>query len=225
MSKRTRLIHKKVDLKKNYSSEEAFNLLKNHSSVKFIESVDAAINLGTDPRKSDQNVRGVVMLPHGIGRKVRVAVFTQEVESAKKAGADRVGLEDLAEEIRKGSINFDVVIASPEAMPTVGKLGQILGPRGLMPNPKFGTITPNISEAITKAKKGQIQYRNDKNGIVHSTIGRINFDIAHLKENLQTLITTLNKAKPNSSKGMYIKKLSVSTTMGFGITMEQSGLI
>lgn len=225
MNKRMRLIREQFDLKKSYAYEEALSLIKKHSSAKFIESVDAAVNLGIDPRKSDQNVRGVALLPHGIGRPVRIAVFTQETELAKKAGADQVGLEDLADKIRTGSIKFDVVIASPETMQIVGKLGQILGPRGLMPNPKFGTVTPNISEAITNAKKGQIRYRNDKNGIIHSTIGRVNFSIEHLKENLQALITILNKAKPNSSKGVYIKKLSLSTTMGFGITIEHSSLI
>jgi large subunit ribosomal protein L1 len=225
MNKRMRLIREKIDLKKTYSFEEALSLIKQSSSVKFIESVDAAINLGIDARKSDQNVRGVALLPHGIGRTVRVAVFTQHAKLAKEAGADQVGLEDLADKIKTGPINFDVVIASPETMPIVGQLGQILGPRGLMPNPKFGTVTPNIVEAITNAKNGQIRYRNDKNGIIHSTIGRINFSIEHLKENLQALITLLNKAKPNSSKGVYIKKLSLSTTMGFGITIEHSGLI
>jgi large subunit ribosomal protein L1 len=227
MTKRMQLVCKNIDTKKLYDAEEALALLKEHSTVKFKESVDVSINLGIDARKSDQNVRGVVLLPHGIGRSVRVAVFVcdSEAQSAKDAGADLVGLEDLAKQIKGGSINFDVAIASPEAMPVVGQLGQILGPRGLMPNPKFGTVTSDIAKAVLNAKKGQIRYRNDKSGIIHTTIGQVNFSIEHLKENLQTLLNILKKDKPSSSKGIYIKKISLSTTMGIGIKIEQSSLV
>lgn len=226
MTKRMQLVCKNIDTKKFYNVEEALNLLKKHSTVRFKESVDVAINLGIDSRKSDQNVRGVVLLPYGIGRSVRVAVFASdsEAKSAKEAGADLVGLEDLAKQIKEGCIDFEVAIASPTAMPIVGQLGQILGPRGLMPNPKFGTVTQDVAQAVLNAKKGQVRYRNDKGGIIHTTIGQVDFRIDHLKENLLALLTILKKEKPSASKGVYIKRISLSTTMGIGIKIEQSSL-
>lgn len=226
LTKRVKQIREKVDTLKQYDINEALALLKELATAKFIESVDVAVNLGIDARKSDQNVRGAIVLPHGTGRSVRVAVFAQgaNAESAKAAGAELVGLEDLAAQIKKGEMNFDVVISSPDAMRIVGQLGQILGPRGLMPNPKVGTVTANVAEAVKNAKAGQIRYRNDKNGIIHTTIGKADFDENKLKENLETLIIALKRAKPATSKGVYIKKVSVSTTMGAGVTVDQASL-
>lgn len=222
ISKRIKAIKEKVEAGKHYAIDEALQLLKDVSSVKFNESVDVSVNLGVDPRKSDQIVRGSIVLPKGTGKDIRVAVFTQgpNAEKAKAAGADLVGMEDLAEQVRKGELNFDVVIATPDAMPTVGKLGQILGPRGLMPNPKDGTVTPNVEQAVQNAKAGQVRYRTDKNGIIHANIGKVSFDVDALKENITSLIAALKKAKPASSKGVYMRKLTVSSTMGPGITVD-----
>lgn len=226
LTKRMKNIKEKVDSTKNYEVFEAIKVLKELATAKFVESVDVSVNLGIDARKSDQNVRGATVLPHGTGRTVRVAVFTQGAgaEAAKEAGADLVGMEDLAEKVKKGEMDFDVVIASPDAMRVVGQLGQILGPRGLMPNPKVGTVTPNVAEAVKNAKSGQIRYRNDKNGIIHSTIGKVNFDDTQIKENLQALLAALVKAKPAAAKGVFIKKVSLSTTMGAGVAIDQSSL-
>jgi large subunit ribosomal protein L1 len=214
-------------LGKQYPIDEALGLLQQFTSVKFRESVDVSINLGVDPRKSDQVVRGSTVLPNGTGKTVRVAVFTQgaNVDSAREAGADIVGLEDLAEEVKKGVMDFDVVIASPDAMRVVGTLGQILGPRGLMPNPKVGTVTPDVATAVKNAKAGQVRYRTDKAGIIHCTIGKVDFKAEALKENLQALLTDLQKAKPSASKGVYMKKVSVSTTMGPGLQVDQTTLV
>ena len=227
LSKRARLVREKVDVLKEYDISEALALLKELATAKFRESVDVAVNLGIDARKSDQNVRGATVLPNGTGRDVRVAVFTQgaNVEKAKEAGADIVGMEDLAEQVKAGEMNFDVVIASPDAMRVVGQLGQILGPRGLMPNPKVGTVTPDVAAAVKNAKAGQIRYRNDKNGIIHTTIGKADFEDAKLQENLEALLEALRKAKPANAKGVFIKKISVSTTMGAGVTVNQGSLI
>jgi len=226
LSKRTRLVREKVDVLKEYEISEAIDLLKELATAKFRESVDVAVNLGIDARKSDQNVRGATVLPNGTGRDVRVAVFTQgaNAEKAKEAGADIVGMEDLAELVKKGEMNFDVVIASPDAMRVVGQLGQILGPRGLMPNPKVGTVTPDVAGAVKNAKSGQIRYRNDKNGIIHTTIGKADFENAQLQENLEALLEALKKAKPANAKGVFIKKISLSTTMGAGLAVNQSSL-
>jgi large subunit ribosomal protein L1 len=226
LSKRARLIREKVDVCKEYDIAEALPLLKELATAKFRESVDVAVNLGIDARKSDQNVRGATVLPHGTGRAVRVAVFTQgaNAEKAKEAGADVVGMEDLAEQVKAGQLDFDVVVASPDAMRVVGQLGQILGPRGLMPNPKVGTVTPDVATAVKNAKAGQIRYRNDKNGIIHTTIGKVDFDDEKLKENLEALLDALKKAKPANAKGQYIKKVSLSTTMGAGVAISQSSL-
>ena len=226
LTKRMRVIREKVDGTKEYGITEAVALLKELATAKFVESVDVAVNLGIDARKSDQNVRGATVLPNGTGRTVRVAVFTQgaNAEAAKAAGADLVGMEDLAEQIKKGEMNFDVVIASPDAMRVVGQLGQILGPRGLMPNPKVGTVTPNVVEAVNNAKAGQVRYRNDKNGIIHTTIGKVDFTTEQLKQNLEALLGALKKAKPANSKGQFIKKVSVSTTMGAGVAVDQASL-
>ena len=226
LSKRMRVIREKVDGTKEYSINEAIALLKELATAKFVESVDVAVNLGIDARKSDQNVRGATVLPHGTGRDIRVAVFTQgaNAEAAKAAGAELVGMDDLAELVKKGEMNFDVVIASPDAMRVVGQLGQILGPRGLMPNPKVGTVTPNVAEAVKNAKAGQVRYRNDKNGIIHTTLGKVSFDEVQLKENLESLLIALKKAKPSSAKGIFIKKVSISTTMGAGVAVDQASL-
>ena len=226
LTKRMRVIREKVDGTKEYGITEAVALLKELATAKFVESVDVAVNLGIDARKSDQNVRGATVLPNGTGRTVRVAVFTQgaNAEAAKAAGADLVGMEDLAEQIKKGEMNFDVVIASPDAMRVVGQLGQILGPRGLMPNPKVGTVTPNVVEAVNNAKAGQVRYRNDKTGIIHTTIGKVDFTTEQLKQNLEALLGALKKAKPANSKGQFIKKVSVSTTMGAGVAVDQASL-
>ncbi len=226
LTKRAKLIRSKVDVTREYDINEAVALLKELTAGKFLESVDVAINLGIDARKSDQNVRGATVLPHGTGRTVRVAVFTQgaNAEAAKAAGADIIGMEDLAEQVKKGVMDFDVVIASPDAMRVVGMLGQILGPRGLMPNPKTGTVTPNVAEAVKNAKAGQVRYRNDKNGIIHSTIGKIDFDADKLKENLESLLIALKRAKPSVAKGIFIKKVTISSTHGAGMTLNQASL-
>jgi large subunit ribosomal protein L1 len=226
LTKRMRTIREKVDVTKEYDINEAVALLKELATAKFVESVDVAVNLGIDARKSDQNVRGATVLPHGTGREIRVAVFTQgaNADAAKEAGADLVGMEDLADQVKKGELNFDVVVASPDAMRVVGQLGTILGPRGLMPNPKVGTVTPNVAEAVKNAKAGQVRYRNDKNGIVHTTIGKVSFDTTQLKENLEALIMALKKARPSNAKGTFLKKVSISTTMGAGVSIDQATL-
>lgn len=226
ITKRMRVIRDKVDATKSYDINEAVALLKELATAKFVESVDVAVNLGIDARKSDQNVRGATVLPHGTGREIRVAVFTQgaNAEAAKEAGADLIGMDDLADQVKKGIMDFDVVIASPDAMRVVGQLGTILGPRGLMPNPKVGTVTPNVAQAVKNAKAGQVRYRNDKNGIIHTTIGKVDFDAAQLKENLESLLVALKKAKPSSAKGVFIKKVSISTTMGAGVSLDQGTL-
>jgi large subunit ribosomal protein L1 len=222
VSKRKQAIREQVERDKVYGVEEALDLLKKTSNVKFTESVDVAIRLGVDPRKSDQNVRGSSVLPNGTGKTVRVAVFTQgdNVEKALEAGADVVGMDDLHDQIKDGDMGFDVVIASPDAMRVVGKLGQLLGPRGLMPNPKVGTVTPDVATAVKNAKAGQVRFRTDKGGIIHSTIGKVNFEVPALRENLAALLTELVKLKPASAKGQYVKKVAVSTTMGPGIVVD-----
>ncbi|MDR9437065.1 MAG: 50S ribosomal protein L1 [Thiohalophilus sp.] len=226
LSKRQKAIREKVDSTKTYAIDEAFGLLKEMPRAKFVESVEVAINLGVDPRKSDQVVRGATVLPHGTGKTVRVAVFAQgdNADKAKAAGADIVGFEDLAEEVKQGNMDFDVVIATPDAMRVVGQLGQILGPRGLMPNPKVGTVTPDVEGAVKNAKAGQVRYRTDKGGIIHCAIGNVDFDSNNLKENLEALLADLKKAKPSSAKGQYLKKVSVSTTMGPGVSVDQASL-
>ena len=227
IGKRNKKIREAVDKEKSYDVEEAFALLKTLSTVKFDESVDVAVNLGIDPRKSDQVVRGSSVLPNGTGKTVRVAVFAQgeQAEAAKAAGADIVGFEDLAESVKGGMMDFDVVIAAPDAMRVVGALGTILGPRGLMPNPKVGTVTPKVAEAVENAKGGQVRYRADKAGIVHCTVGKSTFEPTALKQNLEHLLGDLVKAKPSSAKGVYMRKVTVSTTMGPGLTVDHSGLI
>ncbi|MCP5278175.1 MAG: 50S ribosomal protein L1 [Thiobacillus sp.] len=227
ISKRLKDLRAKVERTKNYAIDEALALVKGAATAKFDESIDASINLGVDPRKSDQVVRGSVVLPRGIGKTVRVAVFAQgaNAEAAKAAGADIVGFDDLAADVKAGKMDFDVVIATPDAMRVVGQLGQILGPRGLMPNPKVGTVTPNVTEAVKNAKAGQVQYRTDKAGIIHATIGRASFEPEALRENLAALIEALNKAKPASSKGVYMKKVSISSTMGIGVRVDQASLV
>jgi large subunit ribosomal protein L1 len=226
-SKRVTALKAKIERTKNYPVDEALALVKEAATAKFDESIDAAVNLGVDPRKSDQVVRGSVVMPRGIGKTVRVAVFCQgaNVEIAKAAGADIVGFDDLAADVKAGKMDFDVVIATPDAMRVVGQLGQILGPRGLMPNPKVGTVTPNVAEAVKNAKAGQVQYRTDKAGIIHATIGRASFEPAALRENLAALLEALNKAKPAASKGVYMKKVSVSSTMGIGVRVDQASLV
>jgi len=226
ISKRYKVLAAKVDRNKLYALDEALNLAKENAKAKFDESIDIAINLGIDARKSDQLIRGAVVLPKGTGKTVRVAVFAQGVkaEEAKAAGADIVGFEDLAESIKAGKMDFDVVIASPDAMRIVGQLGQILGPRGLMPNPKVGTVSADVAGAVRNAKAGQVQYRTDKNGIVQCTIGRASFAPEALRENLLALIEALNKARPAAAKGIFLKKISVSSTMGVGIRIEQASL-
>ncbi len=226
LTKRFKAIAEKIEPGKSYAADDAFSLLKELSSVKFKESVDAAINLGVDARKSDQVVRGSTVLPNGTGSEVRVAVFTQgaNADAAKEAGADIVGMDDLAADIKAGKMDFDVVIASPDAMRVVGQLGQILGPRGLMPNPKVGTVTPNIAQAVNNAKSGQVQFRTDKGGIIHCTIGKADFDASALKQNLESLLAELKKIKPSAAKGIYLEKITVSTTMGPGLTLDQGSL-
>lgn len=226
VTKRQKLISSKIQAGKLYDAVEAATLLNDVSKVKFKESIDVAINLGIDPKKSDQNVRGASVLPHGTGKTVRVAVFAQGVnaEAAKNAGADIVGFDDLAEKILAGELNFDVVIASPDAMRVVGKLGTVLGPRGLMPNPKVGTVTPDVVTAVKNAKAGQVRYRADKAGIVHCTVGQIGFAPEKIKENLEALLTDLKKIKPATSKGAYLKKITLSSTMGPGLLIDQASL-
>jgi large subunit ribosomal protein L1 len=226
ISKRLQAIKQKIDRTRVYPVLEALQLIKETATAKFDESVDVAVNLGIDARKSDQMVRGSVVLPKGTGKSVRVAVFAQgaNAEAAKAAGADIVGFDDLAADVKAGKMDFDVVIATPDAMRVVGQLGQILGPRGLMPNPKVGTVTPNVAEAVKNAKAGQVQYRTDKAGIVHCTIGRASFSPDDLKVNLLALVEALNKAKPAAAKGIYMKKLSVSSTMGVGVRVDQTTL-
>ncbi|MBB1272824.1 50S ribosomal protein L1 [Psychromonas sp. SR45-3] len=227
LSKRMTAIRAEVDGTKEYEINEAVALLQKFATAKFSESIDVAVNLGVDPRRSDQNVRGATVLPHGTGREVRVAVFTQgaNAEAALAAGADIVGMDDLAAKVKAGEMDFDVVIASPDAMRVVGQLGQILGPRGLMPNPKVGTVTPNVADAVKNAKAGQVRYRNDKNGIIHSTIGKATFTAEQIKENLEALIIALKKGKPSGAKGQFIKKVSLSTTMGAGLKVDQATLV
>jgi large subunit ribosomal protein L1 len=226
MAKRIDALRAKIDRNKLYPVVDALSLVKEGATAKFNESVDAVINLGIDPRKSDQLVRGAIVLPNGTGKTVRVAVFAQgaQAEAAKAAGADIVGFEDLAEQVKGGMLDFDVAIATPDAMRIVGALGQVLGPRGLMPNPKVGTVTPDAATAVKNAKAGQVQYRTDKGGIVHCTIGRASFTVEQLQGNLSALIEALNKAKPASSKGVYLKKLSVSSTMGPGVRVDQASV-
>ena len=226
LSKRQKVINEKVELGKLYGFDEAIDLLKSLPASKFEESVDISVNLGIDSRKSDQNVRGACVLPNGTGKTVRVAVFAQGENAAKatEAGADIVGFEDLAAQIKGGDLNFDVVIATPDAMRVVGQLGQILGPRGLMPNPKVGTVTPDVVTAVNNAKSGQVRFRADKGGIVHCSIGKIGFDTSKLQGNLEALLINLQKAKPSSAKGIYLQKISVSTTHGPGLAIEQASI-
>lgn len=225
-SKRQKAINEKVEAGKLYAVEDAFSLLNEISSVKFKESIDVSVNLGVDPRKSDQVVRGSAILPAGTGKDVRVAVFTQgpNADAAKEAGADIVGMEDLADEVKKGNLNFDVVIASPDAMRVVGQLGQILGPRGLMPNPKVGTVTPDVATAVSNAKSGQARFRTDKAGIVHASIGKVGFEPSALIQNLEALINEIKKLKPSSAKGVYFRKVTVSSTMGPGLAVDPATL-
>lgn len=226
LSKRQKAIREKIDPTKLYPVEEAFALLKQISSVKFEESVDVSVNLGVDPRKSDQVVRGSTVLPAGSGKQVRIAVFAQgaAAEAATAAGAEKVGMEALADEIKGGNLDFDVVIAAPDAMRVVGQLGQILGPRGLMPNPKVGTVTPDVAQAVKNAKSGQARFRTDKAGIVHASIGKVGFEPDALKQNLEALLNDLKKLKPSSAKGIYMKRITVSSTMGPGLALDQSSL-
>lgn len=226
MGKRGRAIREKLEAGKLYNVDEALTLIKDNASAKFVESIDVAINLGVDPRKSDQVVRSSTVLPNGTGKTVRVAVFAQgaNADAAKEAGADVVGFDDLAESIKAGNMDFDVVIASPDAMRVVGTLGQVLGPRGLMPNPKVGTVTPNVAEAVKNAKSGQVRYRTDKAGIIHCPIGNAGFEVVALQQNLVALIDDLNKLKPSSAKGIYLKKISVSSTMGAGLIVDKAFL-
>ena len=226
LGKRMKAVSEKIERGKQYAVDEALALIKEVASVKFDESVDAAVNLGVDARKSDQNVRGSTVLPRGTGKTTRVAVFAEgeKAEAAKAAGADVVGMDDLADQVKAGNMDFEVVIATPDAMKLVGQLGQILGPRGLMPNPKVGTVTPNVEKAVQDAKSGQVQYRTDKAGIIHCSIGKASFDPDALKENLEALIGALNKAKPSSAKGTYIKRVTLSTTMGPGVGVDTATL-
>lgn len=226
LSKKAKLIAAKVDPEKLYSISEGVALLKEFANTKFNESVDVSVVLGIDPRKSDQNVRGASVLPHGTGKTVRVAVFTQgpNADAAKAAGADIVGMDDLADQVKKGEMDFDVVIASPDAMRVVGQLGQILGPRGLMPNPKVGTVTPDVVTAVKNAKSGQVRYRTEKGGIIHCSIGKVSFEENAIKENLEFLIADLKKGKPSAAKGIYLKKIAISSTMGPGLVIDQSSV-
>jgi len=226
LTKRQKAIASKIEAGKVYNFEDAAALLAELSTVKFSESFDVAVNLGVDPRKSDQVVRSATVLPHGTGKTVRVAVFTQgpAAEAALAAGADRVGMDDLAAEMKGGDLNYDVVIASPDAMRVVGQLGQVLGPRGLMPNPKVGTVTPDVATAVKNAKAGQVRYRTDKNGIIHTSVGKVGFEAGKLKENVEALIADLKRIKPASSKGIYVKRVTLSTTMGPGLVIDQSSL-
>ncbi len=225
--KKLRASREKVEIDKSYTPAEGLGLVKECATAKFNESVDVSINLGVDPRKSDQNVRGSTVLPNGTGKSVRVAVFAEgaQADAAKEAGADLVGLEDLAEQVKKGEMDFDVAIAAPDAMRVVGQLGQILGPRGLMPNPKVGTVSADVGTAVKNAKAGQVQFKTEKGGIVHCSIGSVQFEAQKLEENLKALVADLVKAKPASAKGVYIKKVVVSSTMGVGVTLDQSALV
>lgn len=227
LTKRAQQIRAKVDANKTYSIDEAVALLAELSTVGFKESVDVAVNLGVDPRKSDQVVRGATVMPNGTGKDVRVAVFTQGAneQAAKDAGADIVGMDDLAAEVKKGNLDFDVVVASPDAMRVVGQLGQILGPRGLMPNPKVGTVTPDVATAVKNAKAGQVRFRTDKNGIIHTTLGKADFDATAIKGNLEALVADLKRLKPSTSKGVYFKKMTLSTTMGPGLTIDHAAMV
>lgn len=226
LSKRTRAVREKVEPGKPYLIDDAVTLLAELSTVKFKESIDVSINLGVDPKKSDQVVRGATVLPNGTGKDVRVAVFAQgeKADEAKDAGADVIGMDDLAASVKEGNLDFDVVIATPDSMRVVGQLGQVLGPRGLMPNPRLGTVTPDVAEAVKNAKAGQIRYRTDKNGIIHGGVGRVGFEPVQIKENIEALLADLRKAKPASAKGTYLKKIVLSTTMGAGILIDQSSL-
>ncbi|WP_024298664.1 50S ribosomal protein L1 [Methylomicrobium lacus] len=226
LSKKAKLIKSKVERTKQYAIADAVALLKELGTAKFSESIDVSVNLGVDPRKSDQNVRGATVLPNGTGKSVRVAVFAQgpNADAARAAGADIVGMEDLGDQVKRGELNFDVVIASPDAMRVVGQLGQILGPRGLMPNPKVGTVTPDVATAVKNAKSGQVRYRTDKAGIIHCTLGKISFDATSIQGNLEALLADLRKAKPATSKGIYIKKITLSSTMGPGLWLDQNSL-
>ena len=226
LSKKRRLIAEKVDVDKAYPIDEAVSLLSELAKSKFTESFDVSVNLGVDPRKSDQAVRGATTLPHGTGKTIRVAVFAQgeNADKALAAGADLVGLEDLGEKVKAGELDFDVVIATPDAMRVVGQLGKVLGPRGLMPNPKTGTVTPDVETAVKNAKSGQVQFRTDKAGIIHGSVGQVGFTSAKIKENVEALIDDLKKAKPASAKGIYLKKITLSTTMGPGLAIDQASL-
>ncbi|MEI6744535.1 MAG: 50S ribosomal protein L1 [Methylococcaceae bacterium] len=226
LTKKAKLIATKIDIAKQYSIADAVALLKELATSKFSESIDVSVNLGVDPRKSDQNVRGATVLPNGTGKTVRVAVFTQgaNADAAREAGADIVGMDDLGELVKKGEMDFDVVIASPDAMRVVGQLGQILGPRGLMPNPKVGTVTTDVATAVKNAKSGQVRYRTDKGGIIHCTLGKVAFDVASIQGNLEALMADLRRLKPTTSKGVYIKKITLSSTMGPGLWLDMSGL-
>ncbi|MGG2725597.1 50S ribosomal protein L1 [Pseudomonas aeruginosa] len=226
LTKRQKAIAEKVVAGKQYSFEEVAKLLAELSTIKFKESVDVAVNLGVDPRKSDQVVRGATVLPNGTGKSVRVAVFTQgpAAEAALAAGADKVGMDELAAEMKGGDLNYDVVIASPDAMRVVGQLGQILGPRGLMPNPKVGTVTPDVATAVKNAKAGQVRFRTDKNGIIHSSVGKVDFEPAKLQQNVEALLADLKRLKPSSSKGVYVKRVTLSTTMGPGLQIDLASL-
>ena len=225
-SKRVREFNTRIEQGKVYPIEEAVAILTELSKVKFVESIDVSINLGVDPRKSDQVVRGATVMPNGTGKQVRVAVFAQgeKAEEAKAAGAEIVGMDDLAVSIKAGNLDFDVAIATPDAMRVVGQLGQILGPRGLMPNPRLCTVTPDVGEAVRNAKAGQVRYRTDKNGIIHGGVGKVGFEAKAIKENIEALLSDLRKAKPASAKGTYVKRVVVSTTMGAGIPIDQSAL-
>lgn len=226
VGKRMQAIKAKIQPGKSYAIDEALSLIKECASAKFLESVDVAVNLGVDPRKSDQVVRGATVLPNGTGKTVRVAVFAQgaNADAAREAGADVIGFEDLAEQVKAGQMDFDVVIASPDAMRVVGQLGPILGPRGLMPNPKVGTVTPDVAGAVRNAKGGQVRYRTDKTGIIHCSIGKSDFEVQALRENLQALLVDLQKAKPATAKGIYLKRITVSSTMGPGVGVDQTSL-
>ncbi|CAN7218954.1 large subunit ribosomal protein L1 [Pseudomonas alcaligenes] len=226
LTKRQKAIAEKIEAGKQYGFEDAAKLLAELSTIKFKESVDISINLGVDPRKSDQVVRGATVLPNGTGRSVRVAVFTQGpgAEAALAAGADRVGMDELAAEMKGGDLSYDVVIASPDAMRVVGQLGQILGPRGLMPNPKVGTVTPDVATAVKNAKAGQVRFRTDKNGIIHASVGKIDFEPVKLKQNVEALLVDLKRLKPSTSKGVYVQRVTLSTTMGPGLQIDQASL-
>ncbi|AXA68867.1 MULTISPECIES: 50S ribosomal protein L1 [Pseudomonas] len=226
LTKRQKAFAEKIQAGKQYGFEEAAALLAELSTIKFKESIDVSVNLGVDPRKSDQVVRGATVLPNGTGKSVRVAVFTQgaNAEAALAAGAERVGMDDLAAEMKGGDLSYDVVIASPDAMRVVGQLGQLLGPRGLMPNPKVGTVTPDVATAVKNAKAGQVRFRTDKNGIIHASVGKIDFEPAKLKQNVEALLADLKRLKPSTSKGIYVKRITLSSTMGPGLQIDQASL-